>query len=112
MQLDYELIDTGNGERLERYGSVLLRRPDPQIIWDKHAPELWDDVHAVFEEGWSIKKPLPEPWTLSYGEAKFKAQLTSFKHTGVFPEQEENWKWMIENVKGKSQNGRVQKQLA
>ena len=74
--------------------------------WSKHAPELWDDIHAHFEENWKIKKPLPEPWLMNFGEVKLKAQLTSFKHTGVFPEQEANWLWMIENLKLKNQNGK------
>lgn len=100
MQLDYELLDTGDGERLERWGSVRLIRPDPQIIWEKHALQEWENVDAVFaEKNWQIKKPMPAPWIISYGDIKLKAILTSFKHTGVFPEQEENWKWMLEKLR-------------
>lgn len=102
MQLDYELIDTGDGERLERWGSVTLIRPDPQIIWQKHAPEAWAKADAIFKEGWEIKNSLPEPWLLSFGEVKLKAVLTSFKHTGIFPEQEENWNWMLAKLAPKS----------
>lgn len=98
MQLDYELIDTGEGERLEQWSSVVLRRPDPQIIWEKHAPEAWNNAVASFKDGWHISKPLPEPWFLSFGAVKLKAQLTSFKHTGIFPEQEENWNWMLSKL--------------
>ncbi|MEK7582865.1 MAG: class I SAM-dependent methyltransferase [Patescibacteria group bacterium] len=94
---EYELLDTGAGERLERWGNVILRRPDPQIIWERHQPNaLWEDVHAHFNEKWDIKKPLPEPWLLDFENIKLLAKLTNFKHTGVFPEQSANWEWLAQ----------------
>lgn len=106
MQLDYELIDTGNGDRLERWGTVRLIRPDPQIIWQKHLSDaVWHDVDARFtEKTWQVMQPLPDPWILSYGDVKLKAMLTSFKHTGVFPEQADNWQWMLERLNFKLLN--------
>lgn len=95
---EFELIDTGAGERLERWGNVILRRPDPQIIWERHQPDaLWDDVTAHFDGSWKMKKPLPEPWVLNFENIKLLAKLTNFKHTGVFPEQAANWHWIKES---------------
>ena len=84
---DYELIDTGVGERLERWGSVVLRRPDPQIIWQRHEPNaLWDKATAQFtgdesDARWKIFSPIPEPWILQYKASKYKAKLTNLKST-------------------------------
>src|SRR3989344_4983577 len=90
---EYELLDTGRGERLERWGNVILRRPDPQIIWERHQSEaLWDDVTAHFKGSWKMKKPLPDPWVLNFENIKLLGRLTNFKHTGIFPEQAANWK--------------------
>ncbi len=101
---DYELLDSGDNMKLERYGSVVVARPETQALWGKSKPELWDSAHAVFKFGekkgsWDIRKQLPEPWTLSRGPIRFAAKLTAFKHTGVFPEQEPNWIWIKDQVK-------------
>lgn len=108
---DFELIDSGLGERLERWGGVVIRRPDPQAIWARRGQEPWRSVHAAFlptlkgEKGrWEFKQNLPEPWTVEYLGVKFLLKPTPFKHTGLFAEQAANWKWMIENLKFKNQN--------
>ena len=102
---DYELLDSGNGEKLERYGKVLLRRPDPQALWSKAAPALWNEAHGTFvregrDGGWKFARPVPEKWTIRFGGLAFHIRPTAFKHTGIFPEQEPNWGWMRERIAG------------
>jgi 23S rRNA (cytosine1962-C5)-methyltransferase len=87
---DYELIDSGEGMRLERYGTYTIARPDPQALWDKHADEAeWQKADAVFDVNqsgskWQLKREFPEFWPLQYNNLKFNAGLTPFKHTGIF----------------------------
>lgn len=96
---DYELIDSGEGFRLERFGTYILSRPDPQIIWKKSLHEshwLATDYRYIRlsqDKGRWVKKndTLPEKWLLSYDELSFYAKLTPFKHTGIFPEQRVQW---------------------
>lgn len=96
----YEVLDTGDGEKLERFANVVLRRPDPQVIWPKAQPHLWSRVDAWYhrsERGggeWEFFAKLPERWTLSYRGLQFYVRPTGFKHTGLFPEQAANWDWM------------------
>lgn len=103
---DYELIDTGGGEKLERWGDVVLRRPDPQIIWPlAQETKRWKDVHGHYHRSssggghWEMKKQVPDRWTVAYGELSFHIKPTSFKHTGLFPEQAVNWSWMIDKIR-------------
>lgn len=101
---DYELLDSGEGEKLERWGEIILARPETQALWKKSKPEMWERAHAVFEwkEGkgaWKFKKEIPESWNLRWRDVNFKAQPTSFKHTGVFPEQAPNWEWLEKTLK-------------
>ena len=101
---DYEVLDTGNGEKLERWGDVILQRPDPQTIWPPAAPEKWRRADAVYhrsERGggsWETRRQLPERWTVQYGDLRFYVRPTGFKHTGLFPEQAANWDWMREKI--------------
>ncbi|MCR8842876.1 class I SAM-dependent methyltransferase [Paenibacillus sp. SC116] len=102
---DYELIDTGNGEKLERWGDVVLRRPDPQIIWPiSNENHQWKNVHGHYYRSsagggqWDMKKPVPERWSIQYRDLKFHIKPTSFKHTGLFPEQAVNWAWMMDKI--------------
>jgi len=99
---DYELLDTGDGMRFERFGKYRLVRPDPQIIWKPRLDKKeWEKADAVFdkvEEKWIRKTPVPEKWLLQYEDLFFWAQLTPFKHTGVFPEQSLQWSWMKEKI--------------
>lgn len=104
---DYEVMDTGGGEKLERWGDIVLRRPDPQIIWPLTQETAdWRNVHGHYHRSssgggkWDMKKPVPERWTISYGPLKFHIKPTSFKHTGLFPEQAANWSWMMDKIKG------------
>lgn len=105
--LDYELIDSGDGEKLERFGQYTLIRPDPRIIWSKINPSLWENADAVFvrtsttEGHWNIKRQPPSNWQIKYLKLIFTLRPTEFKHTGVFPEQAVNWDW-IEKVIGDS----------
>lgn len=99
---DFELLDTGDGFRLERWGDVVLARPDPQIIWQKSLPETeWSKAWATFVSGsneekgkWNFKQPMPKLWTVSFNDIKFLLKLSPFKHTGLFAEQAANWEWM------------------
>lgn len=104
---DYELIDTGGGEKLERWGGFILRRPDPQIIWPISNEEgLWKNPHAHYFRSssggghWEEKVKLPERWTISYENLSFYIKPTNFKHTGLFPEQQVNWTWMMGKIRG------------
>lgn len=103
---EYELIDTANGERLERWGDVTLIRPDPQIIW-KNVGEAaeWQSAHARYirsDKGggaWDFRRKLPESWKISYGDLTFMVKPTGFKHTGLFPEQAVNWDYCGELIR-------------
>jgi 23S rRNA (cytosine1962-C5)-methyltransferase len=111
---DYELIDAGGFEKLERFGKWILRRPEPQAIWDKSLEEReWQKLaHASFvkaagadaEKGqWHLKPGMADRWWIQYQQGgmtlKFRLGLTSFKHVGLFPEQAANWDWIYEKVK-------------
>lgn len=103
---DYELIDTSAGERLERWGNVILIRPDPQIIWNtpKNNP-LWREANAHYLRSqtgggnWQELKKVPPMWKISYGELTFKLKTMGFKHTGIFPEQAPNWDFAMAKIK-------------
>ncbi len=103
---DYELIDSGRGMKLERFGDYVVARPDPRALWDQHAPHLWEKTDAHYErtnatEGlWHITNPPPNPWIIGYQHLKFILKPTSFKHVGVFPEQATNWQWMASQIQG------------
>jgi 23S rRNA (cytosine1962-C5)-methyltransferase len=95
---DYELLDTGNGARLERFGRYRLVRPDPQIIWKPRLTlDVWSKVDAVFHaetKQWEKKSMMPDSWQMRYHDIVFTAKLSPFKHTGVFPEQVLQWEWL------------------
>jgi 23S rRNA (cytosine1962-C5)-methyltransferase len=116
---DYELIDTGGYQKLERFGKNILIRPEPQAIWDKSLPETeWEKLHHAkfitdktsseiksgnIEKGkWILKKNTPEQWFInySYKEMKIKMRLglTAFRHIGIFPEQAENWDYIYDTI--------------
>ncbi len=110
---DYELIDSGNGKRLERFGKYILSRPDPQIIWQPLKDKsIWQKADAIFEKiagdkgYWNFKTKLPDKWQMSYKDLHFWVKLTPFKHTGVFPEQSLQWDW-IEKVISNTNNIQV-----
>lgn len=101
--IDYECLKTGNGEKLERWGNIILNRPDPQIIWEKK--DVWNNYDGYYHrsnEGggyWEYKKKLPEYWAVKYNNLTFKVSPTNFKHTGIFPEQAANWDYIDFKVK-------------
>ena len=111
---DYRLLDAGDKDKLERWNSVVLVRPDPQAIWSKNDPALWNKYDAVYHRSskgggsWEFRKKLPEYWTVSYRDLVFKVSPTNFKHTGLFPEQAVNWDWLADLV---SKAGRPVKAL-
>ena len=91
-------LDCGDGERLERWGSYILVRPDPQAIWSKTSKVLWKNPDARYIRsnrggGHWEKRNLPESWQIRYGELLFNVKPMNFKHTGIFPEQAANWDW-------------------
>ena len=102
---DYELIDTSEGERLERWGKYILVRPDPQIVWknDKKS-NLWEKADATYRRSskgggaWAENR-LPNQWKISYGNLNFIIRPTGFKHTGLFPEQAANWDWFSKLIR-------------
>lgn len=99
----YELIDSGEHEKLERFGDHLLARPDTQAIWKKSKPERWSEARAVFSsiEGkgaWKKADDFAESWNVPYGDVTLIAKIGNFKHTGIFPEQEANWSWSKERI--------------
>lgn len=110
---DYELLDASDGERLERWGRYILRRPDPQIIWrgaQKHP--AWKNADAVYKRssqgggGWTRNR-LPDRWEIGYGKLRFVLKPMGFKHTGLFPEQAANWDWFSEKIAGAGRKIRV-----
>ena len=110
---DYELLDCSEGERLERWGKVILIRPDPQIIWStpKDHP-MWKHADARYVRSsqggghWEYRRELPEFWKINYKDLTFKISPTGFKHTGLFPEQAVNWDMMREKIKAAKAEGR------
>ena len=109
---DYELLDSGDGVKLERFGDILVARPETQALWRKLRPELWETAHAEFDfhdkkGSWNMKKPVPESWKLAWNDVRFTARLTGFKHTGIFPEQAPNWQWLRDVVRPTSDVGRT-----
>ena len=104
---DYELLDSGDNEKLERFGDVVVARPETQALWAKRRPELWRDVHAVFSPpvgerdkkgAWEIKKDIQKNWIVTWNEMHLSTRLTGFKHVGIFPEQAPNWEWIQAHV--------------
>lgn len=111
-QKEYELIDSGEGEKLERFGQYILRRPDPQALWPaRHRSAQavaggkknpWENADASFVRGgnsgkWQFTNGVPKNWNIEFGGLKLKISPTPFKHTGLFPEQLPNWQW-VENL--------------
>ena len=109
---DYELIDASDGERLERWGKYILRRPDPQVLWsgEKKSP-LWSKADAVYSRegggGRWTKCDVPSSWNISYGELTFKIKPMGFKHTGLFPEQAANWDRMAKMIRSSGRRIKV-----
>ena len=109
---DYECCDAGDGEKLERWQNIILRRPDPQAVWKRTEHAGWNRVHAHYHRSnrgggsWEFKQAVPQTWTVSYKELTFKVSPTGFKHTGLFPEQAVNWDWMQSKIRKAKAAGR------
>ena len=101
---DYELIDCGGGEKLERWGRQILVRPDPQAIWETpHANRGWKNAQGRYHRsstggGHWDKEKLPEQWQMRYRDLTFQCKPMNFKHTGLFPEQAVNWDFAREKI--------------
>jgi 23S rRNA (cytosine1962-C5)-methyltransferase len=112
---DYELLDSGNGEKLERFGPYLLIRPEAEAIWKPSLPEVnWQKANAVFLPGkgeevgaWKLNSKIPERWQMSFQGLRFWVQLSSSRHIGVFPEQSSQWEWIIQKVKQSTQSLKI-----
>jgi 23S rRNA (cytosine1962-C5)-methyltransferase len=104
---DYELVDSGAGRKLERYGGFRVVRPEPQCLWAPRLPERdWASAEATFDpEGeedagrWRFSGPMDQSFPLAWGEARFLGRFTSFRHLGFFPEQAANWRFIDEQVR-------------
>jgi 23S rRNA (cytosine1962-C5)-methyltransferase len=100
---DYALLDSGAGRKLERFGEVVVDRPEPQALWQpRRDKRTWDKAHAVFagsddeDKGrWRVDKPVPESWPVKVRGATLLCRLSSFRHMGLFPEQLPHWMWML-----------------
>lgn len=103
---DYELLDSGDGAKLERFGKYLLARPEKRALWKQSLPEKqWQDADAVFKQSgergeWICKRPVPNKWLMQYRNVKVWSKRTSFRHTGIFPEQAPLWDWISDNIRG------------
>lgn len=102
---DYEVIDTSNGEKLERWGDYILVRPDPQVIWKSEKKAAgWKKKNGHYHRSkagggeWEFFD-LPEEWQIGYGDLRFNLKPFSFKHTGLFPEQAVNWEWFSKLIR-------------
>ena len=110
---DYELIDSGDGEKLERFGQYILRRPDPQALWNKGLDEkTWKSADALFSRDkdnakWRLKDGMNKEWQIKMSNLTFIIKPTAFKHTGLFPEQESNWEWLQEKIKTENRSIKV-----
>ena len=104
---DYELLDSGDGLKLERFGSYTFIRPEVQAMWRRSAPEKdWDSADAVFqptneESGghWSLKRKIPERWEMKYDSIRFWTMITPGRHLGVFPETASHWNFMADSIR-------------
>lgn len=102
---DYELIDAGQNMKLERFGAVILARPETQALWPKAHPEMWERAHAtfLFEKGKGVwdGTGAPHTWEVTWRDMTLHLERTNFKHIGVFPEQAANWEWIDDMVRAK-----------
>jgi len=101
---DYELLDSGRGRKLERFGPVTLARPCPAAVWEPRLPHIaWEKADASFdrEDGhvWTVRNCLPESWNITVEEVVFKLSTTDFGHLGIFPEQKDAWRRIREAVR-------------
>lgn len=105
---EYSCLASGDGEKIEKWGNVILRRPDPQIIWKKSNDRIWNSWDGWYHRSnkgggnWEFKKTLPPEWKIHYRDLTFKVSPTNFKHTGIFPEQAVNWDYVMDKIQKES----------
>lgn len=111
---DYKIIDMADGQKLEKWGNIILSRPDPQIIWkQKSFPKKWNEINATYNRSssgggsWEFNKKMPDKWQIQYKNLTFNIKPMGFKHTGLFPEQAVNWDWMISKIKSETRQIKV-----
>ncbi len=112
---DYELLDSGGGEKLERYGPYTFIRPEPQALWQPALPTaLWQRADAVFqatseESGghWKFNRPVEASWVMQYKNLRFQVQANPSRHMGVFPEQACHWDWLQQQIQAAGRPIRV-----
>lgn len=114
---DYELIDSGQGRKLERFGPVTLDRPETNALWSRRLPaDRWREADARFEVGaeggageWHFKRPVPDRWEMRYQPLglRFYTACRPFRHTGVFPEQAAHWTWLVERLEAARARAKV-----
>lgn len=112
--VDFEILDTSCGERLERWGDVILIRPDPQIIWNtKRKNAFWEKADARYIRSksgggyWDVYKKIPDEWSIAYKDLRFKVKPMGFKHTGVFPEQAINWDFITNKIENQNREVKI-----
>lgn len=115
---EYELLDTSSGQRLERWGDIILIRPDPQIIWNTERQHpLWRRAHGVYHRSntggghWEMLRKIPQVWSIGYGPLTFQLKPMGFKHTGLFPEQAVNWDFFLDIIGKEVKQGKEVKVL-
>ena len=108
---DYTLLDSGDGDKLEKFGPYIFSRPEPQAIWKKNlSSKVWDNISGKFISSsstnndeivgkWSLDKNLPEKWEMHFENLKFFATPTPFRHLGFFPDQSPHWLWAAKKIK-------------
>lgn len=111
---EYKILDMAEGQKLEKWGDVILSRPDPQIIWKERSfPKKWKEINATYHRSnsgggnWEFKKKIPKQWQIKYKDLTFNIKPMGFKHTGLFPEQAVNWDWMINKIKSEKREIKV-----
>jgi 23S rRNA (cytosine1962-C5)-methyltransferase len=103
---DYALLDSGGGRKLERFGSIVVDRPEPQALWSRQRSDAWREAHAVFsasaddeEKGrWRFDKPVPNSWPVKVRDVVMTCKLQGLWHLGLFPEQTPHWDWMLTEI--------------
>lgn len=107
---DYQLLDSGDGFRIESFGKYIIKRPDPQCFWKRSNPQIWEQCDAEYLPSdtqygvWHKKPNMPDAFDIRWDKFKFRCKLTAFKHTGIFPEQCGQWTFLLDKFKEKNQS--------
>jgi len=110
---EYELLDSGDREKLERFGEYTFVRPEPKAIWQKSKPALWEKADAIYKKigdrdgRWQFNKSIAESWKMQWNNISFRVKPTSFKHTGIFPESAVHWSWIQQKLQSRSTQANI-----